>query len=76
MSISANIITQLTKTECSLPHYQSHGVDERKILLKNFTQFQFSCCPLIWMFDSKTLNNKKEQITQKTIKISVFGFQV
>ena len=33
-------------------------LDKRKILLRAFIESQFSYSPLIWMFHSRTLNNK------------------
>ena len=37
-------------------HYMN--TKQRKILLKTFIESQFSYCPLVWMFHSRTLNNK------------------
>ena len=34
------------------------STDKRKMMLKAFIESQFSCCPLIWMFYSRALNNK------------------
>ena len=31
---------------------------KRKVLMKAFITSQFSYCPLIWMFHSRTLNNR------------------
>ena len=33
--------------------------DKLRILMKSFIESQFSYCPLIWMFRSRTLNNRK-----------------
>ena len=42
------------------------SLDKRKILLRTFIESQFSYCRLIWMFHSRTLNNKIP-ITSKSI---------
>ena len=34
------------------------SLGKRKILLRAFIESQFSHCPLMWMFRSRTLNNK------------------
>ena len=48
------------------------GLDKQKMLLKAFIQSQFSYCPLIWMFHSRTLNNKINQLPEKAFRI-VYG---
>ena len=32
--------------------------DKRHIVMKAFIESQFNYCPLVWMFHSKTFNNK------------------
>ena len=36
------------------------SLGKRKMILKAFIESQFSYCPLIWMFHSRTLNNKTD----------------
>ena len=46
--------------------------DKRKMLLRAFIESQFSYYPLIWMFHSKTLNNKIYRLHEKALRI-VYG---
>ena len=41
------------------------SLDKRKMLLRAFIESQFSYCPLIWMFHSRTLNNKINRLHEK-----------
>ena len=48
------------------------SLDKRKIHLRAFIESQFSYCPLIWMFHSRTLNNKINRLHEKALRI-VYG---
>ena len=48
------------------------SLDKRKMLLRAFIESQFSYCPLIWMFHSRTLNNKINRLHEKPLRI-VYG---
>ena len=45
------------------------SLDKRKMLLRAFIESQFSYCPLIWMFHSRTLNNKINRLHVKALRI-------
>ena len=45
------------------------SLDKRKMLLRAFIESQFNCCPLIWMFHSRTLNNKINRLHGKALRI-------
>ena len=47
------------------------SLDKRKMLLRAFIESQFSYCPLIWMFHSRTLNNKINQLHEKALRLQV-----
>ena len=49
------------------------SLDKRKMLLRAFIESQFSYCPLIWMFHSRTLNNKINQLHEKKALRIVYG---
>ena len=42
-------------------------LNKRKNLMKDFITFQFSYCPLIWMFYSRNLNNKINRIHKQAL---------
>ena len=46
---------------------QLHGYTKRLVLMNAFITSQFFCCPLVWMFHSMTLNNRK--IHEKSLRI-------
>ena len=48
------------------------SLDKRKMYLRAFIESQFSYCPLIWTFHSKTLNCKINRLHQKALRI-VYG---
>ena len=45
------------------------SLDKGKMLLKVSIEFQFSYCPLIWMFHSRTLNNEIIRLHEKALRI-------
>ena len=44
-------------------------LSERRHLMKAFVTSQFSYCPLIWMFHSRNLNNKINQIHEQALRL-------
>ena len=43
---------------------------QRKVLMKVFITSQFSYCPLIWMFHRRTLNNRINNIHERTLRLT------
>ena len=43
--------------------------DKRRMVMKAFTGTQFNYCPLIWMFHSRTLNNKSNCLHERALRI-------
>ena len=63
----------INKKQNALHCIGSHmSLDKRKMLLRAFIESQFSYCPLIWMFHSRTLNNKINRLHEKALRI-VYG---
>ena len=48
---------------------------KRKVLMKAFITSQFSYCPLIWMFHSRTLNNRTNNIHERALRLTYKGNQ-
>ena len=46
-----------------ISHYMN--INKRRVIMKAFIDSQFGYCPLIWMFHSRTLNNKINKIQEK-----------
>ena len=51
------------------------STDKRKMMLKAFIESQFCCCPLIWMFYSRALNNKIYRLHKKALRIFYSDFK-
>ena len=43
---------------------------KKKVLIKAFITSQFSYCPLIWMFHSRTLNNRINNIHERALRLT------
>ena len=50
-----------------LVNYMS--LDKRRMVMKAFIESQFNYCPLIWMFHSRTLNNKINRLHERALRI-------
>ena len=48
---------------------QLHGRKKRRVLMNAFITSQFSYCPLVWMFHSRTLNNRIKKIHEKALRL-------
>ena len=44
--------------------------DKKRLVLKSFIESQFSYCPLIWMFCSRTMNNKINYIHERALRLT------
>ena len=45
------------------------SLDKRRIVMKAFIESQFNYCPLFWMFDSRTSNNKINCLHERALRI-------
>ena len=43
--------------------------EKLRILMKTFIDTQFNYCPLIWMFHSRTLNNKINKLHERALRL-------
>ena len=43
--------------------------DKLKIIMKTFFESQFNYCPLIWMFHSRTLNNRINRLHERALRL-------
>ena len=43
--------------------------DKRRVLMKAFIESQFGYCPLVWMFCSRTLNNRINRIHERALRL-------
>ena len=41
---------------------------KRRILFKAFIESQFKCCPLVWMFHGKQINDKVNKLHERALR--------
>ena len=46
------------------------SVDKNRMIMKAFIESQFGYCPLVWMFHSRSLNNKINRIHERALRIT------
>ena len=46
--------------------------DKLRLVMKAFIESQFSYCPLVWMFHSRTLNNRINSLHERALQL-VYG---
>ena len=51
------------------------SLEKRRILRKTFIESQFNYCPLIWMFHSRTINNKINRLHERALRIVYSDFK-
>ena len=44
--------------------------DKLRVLIKAFIESQFSYCPLVWMFHSRTLNNRINKLHERGLRLA------
>ena len=50
-------------------------LEKRRIVMKTFIESQFNYCPLIWMFHSRTMNNKINRLHERALRIVYSDFK-
>ena len=50
-------------------------LEKRRIVKKTFIESQFNYCPLIWMFHSRTINNKINRLHERALRIVYYDFK-
>ena len=45
------------------------NTNKRRVLMKAFIAFQFSYCPHVWMFHSRTMNNRINAVREKALRV-------
>ena len=70
------ICTRVSRTINSLSritNFMSCG--KRRLIMKAFIVLQLNYCPLIWMFHSRTLNNKINRLHKRALRIAYSDFK-
>ena len=50
-------------------------LEKRRIVMKTFIESQFNYCSLIWMFHSRTINNKINRLHERALRIGYSDFK-
>ena len=50
-------------------------LEKRRIMMKAFIESQSNYCPLIWMFHSRTINNKINRLHERALRIVYSDFK-
>ena len=45
------------------------SMEQKKLLYVSFIEAQFKCCPLTWMFYSRSCNNKINKLHQRALRL-------
>ena len=45
------------------------NADKLRLIMKAFVESQFNYCPLVWMFHSRTLNNKINKLHERALRL-------
>ena len=62
-------ISQLCKKACSNSVFKYINISQRKLIANAFIMFQFSYCPLIWMFHSQAMEHRISRIHERTLRL-------
>ena len=73
ISFICNKVVKKNNVLSRLANYMSF--DKRSTVKKAFIESQFNYCPLIWMFHSRTLNNKINRLHEKALRIVYSDFK-
>ena len=45
------------------------NISKKRILMDSFFNSQFNYCPLVWMFNSRSINNKINRLHERVLRI-------
>ena len=51
------------------------NISKRRILMNSFFNSQFNYCPLVWMFHSRSINNKTNRLHERALRIVYNDFK-
>ena len=45
------------------------NINQKKRIMRVFISSQFGCCPLVWFFCSRKINNRMNRIQERALRI-------
>ena len=73
LSAICNRVSRKSNTLWRIANYMA--LEKRRIVMKTFIESQFNYPPLIWMFHSRTINNKMNRLHERTLRIVYSDFK-
>ena len=73
LSAICNKVSRKINALGRIANYMS--LDKRRDVMKTFLESQFNYCPLIWMFHSRTINNKINRLHERALRIVYSDFK-
>ena len=73
LSAICNKVSRRTNALGRIVNYMPRG--KLRIVIKTFIEYQFNYCPLIWMFHSRTINNKINRLHERALRIVCSDFK-
>ena len=73
LSTICNKMSRKTNALRRIANYMS--LEKRHIMMKTFIESQFNYFPLIWMFHSRTINNKINRLHERALRIVYSDFR-
>ena len=73
LSAICNKVSRKINALGRIAYYMS--LEKRRIVMKTFVESRFSYWPLIWMFHSRTINNKINRLHERTLRIVYSDFK-
>ena len=52
------------------------NISKRRILMNSFLNSQFNYCPLVWIFHSRSINNKINRLHERVLRIVYNDFKL
>ena len=73
LSAICNKVNRKINSLGRIANYMS--LEKRRIVMKTFIESQFNYFPLIWMFHSRTINNKINRLHERALRIVYSDFK-
>ena len=73
LSAICNKVSRKINAFWRVANYMS--LEKRCVVMKTFIESQFNFCALIWMFHSRTINNKINRLHERALRIAYSDFK-
>ena len=63
------MLESLTKNRCFIKFSNHLNDSQKRLVLNSIVKSQFSYCPLVWMFCSRTSNNMINKVHERALRV-------